>query len=446
MSAFFISWLRGAELHLWQATLFGLLIAVVLLFLPGPAKLRYFAGWLALLRFLLPGAALAAWIPSLRWISAGMPAGAQRLGALWMPPFVVGEGAAPSATGSVVAATLGAIWATGMLVVAGIGGFRLMRGLRAVRHQAVPLAAADRARLAGLAARVGLRPGRVSGCQVAPDSWLGVVGFFRSRIVIPEGLLSALDDQEAESVLLHELMHVKRRDNLLRLCQAAVVAVFWFHPLVWWLDRRLRWESERACDEGVLRLTRANRAYATGLFKATRYALGLDLPGVSGMSRMRLQSRLCAVLNHQHRKDSPVKLALTGTALAGLFGLTALVTTNPATADETKSSAPQQFAAQAAETVYEIGELDVPPKVRTQTQPKYPAELKKAGVKGELVLSFVVDRDGNVGEIRVVTATDERFIPPATEAVRQWKFIPGTKNGRPVNVLMQLPIVFSFGH
>jgi beta-lactamase regulating signal transducer with metallopeptidase domain len=114
-------------------------------------------------------------------------------------------------------------------------------------------------------------------------------------------LFSALDEKEVESVLVH----VKRHDNLLRLFQAGVVALFWFHPLVWWLDRRLSWESESACDEAVLRVTGASRVYATGLFRAVRYALELNLPGVSRMLRTGLQSRLRAVLNHQGRNSAP---------------------------------------------------------------------------------------------------------------------------------------------
>jgi hypothetical protein len=294
-------------------------------------------------------------------------------------------------------------------------------------------------------------------------------------------LFSALDDREVDSVLLHELMHVKRHDNLLRLCQSGVVAIFWFHPLVWWLDRRLRWESERACDEAVLRLTGANRVYASGLFKAMRFALGLNLPGVSGMSRLRLQSRIQAVLNHQNRKDSPVKLALTASTLVGFFGLATLVASAPAGLDGTGAPAAQNQAAEnsggqdkpapadsAATTapgskVFDISELDQMPIARVQVAPLYPAALRKAGVFGEVIIGFVVEEQGNVIAVMVVPpkdqkdgrtvkygdkivtfSNDERFGQAAMDAVRQWRFRPGEKDGKPVKVRMSVPIVFSF--
>lgn len=276
-------------------------------------------------------------------------------------------------------------------------------------------------------------------------------------------MFSALNDKEAESVLLHELVHVKQHDNLRRFFQAGVVAVFWFHPLVWWLDRRLRWESERACDEQVLLLTNENRAYASGLIKAMRYALGLDLPGVSGMSRMRVKSRIQAVLNHQNRKDSPVKLALMVSVLVGLFGLTTLFAAAPvpAPAEGTAAATPSKTVEHPvdqskvasdlgattplpADKVWQVTELDQIPIVRLQTQPVFPPELKKAGVKAEVIVSWVLDLDGNVGEVKVYSSTDHRFDQASMDAVRQWKFRPGMKDGHPVKVAMTCPIVFVY--
>jgi hypothetical protein len=350
------------------------------------------------------------------------------------------------------------IWSMGTILLLGLGMTRLVRGLRAVKHGQVPFSAEDHERLEALAGRAGLRPGRVIGYYVPSSDWLGVVGLFRSRVVVPEGLFSALDDQEVDAVLLHELMHVKRHDNLLRLCQSGVVALFWFHPLVWWLDRRLRWESERACDEGVLRLTGANRVYASGLFKAMRFALGLNLPGVSGMSRLWLQSRIQAVLNHQNRKDSPVKFTITASVLVALFGLATLVASTPAASDGTG------VPAAAGSKVFNISELDQMPVARSElAAPVYPAALRKVGLAGEVIVGFVVDEQGNVGDVKgsppkdqkdgrtvkygdvVFTfSNDERFDQAAMEAVRQWKFSPGKKDGKPVKVRMSVPIVFTF--
>jgi len=464
MNFFANPWLREIALHLWQATVFGLAIALVVALLPLPARLRYFAGCLGLLRFLVPAGFLAPLIRLMPWACTGGLWKASGLGTLWMPVFAVPGSAVQSPSAMPVLslpAFMTVVWCAGTILILAIGLTRLARGLRAVRRQQTPFSRSDRERLATLANRVGVPPNRVTGWFVPPNSWLGVIGIFRSRIVVPEGLFSTLDEKEVESVLLHELVHVKRHDNLLRLFQAAVVALFWFHPLVWWLDKRLRWESESACDEAVLRLTGANRVYATGLFKAVRYALELDLPGVSGMSRIGLQSRIHAVLNHQDRKDSPVKLAITVSTLIGFFGFATLLASTPAAPGGSASPADQQTALandnaqsktasadnatadQPSGRILDISELDQIPVVQKQAAPVYPSAYLKTGAQATVIVGFVLDEHGIVGASEVVSSTNHGFDQASMDAVRQWTFSPGLKAGKPVKVRMSVPIVFT---
>jgi len=257
---------RELGLHLWQSTAFALLIAVLMACLPGPAWLRHFAGLLGLLRFLLPAGLFAALVGNVSWAPLRGVFAHSALEQFLLPPFVVRADTTAGST-TVLGLPLGtflvAAWATGTLLLAGFWLVRLLRGLHALRTQARPFSPAKAAQLRALALRAGVKPDTVSGHTVNSSGWLGVVGLFRSRIIIPEGLFSRMDKAEEEAVLLHELAHVRRHDNLLRLLQAGVVALFWFHPLVWWLHRRLVWDSERACDEAVLELTGANHAYAT---------------------------------------------------------------------------------------------------------------------------------------------------------------------------------------
>ena len=145
MNALTNFWLRGAALHLWQATLFGLAVALVIALLPGPARLRHFAGCLALLRFLLPACLLAPLIGFLQWAAPGgawLPA---RLSSLWLPPFIVSgiAGETPSATARQLpdAGVLATIWAFGAVFLLGAGMIRLVRGLRAVKRGQSPFSA-----------------------------------------------------------------------------------------------------------------------------------------------------------------------------------------------------------------------------------------------------------------------------------------------------------------
>ena len=96
----------------------------------------------------------------------------------------------------------------------------------------------------------------------------GVYGIW-SVLLLPAGIIDQLTPGQMNAIVAHELCHVRRRDNLGTVIHMAVEAVFWFHPLVWWIGARLMEERERACDEEVLRW------------------------GYSPQVRMRRESRIC---------------------------------------------------------------------------------------------------------------------------------------------------------
>jgi hypothetical protein len=70
---------------------------------------------------------------------------------------------------------------------------------------------------------------------------------------------------ELRPILIHEMAHLRRRDDWTNLLQKAVRAVFFFHPAVWWIDARLSLEREMACDDAVVAATGDARAYAGSL-------------------------------------------------------------------------------------------------------------------------------------------------------------------------------------
>jgi hypothetical protein len=84
----------------------------------------------------------------------------------------------------------------------------------------------------------------------------------------PEGIVRHMDDAHLESVLAHEVCHVRRRDNLTSAIHMLVEALFWFHPVVWWMERQLVKERECACDEAVLQLGNEAAVYAESILDA----------------------------------------------------------------------------------------------------------------------------------------------------------------------------------
>jgi beta-lactamase regulating signal transducer with metallopeptidase domain len=104
-----------------------------------------------------------------------------------------------------------------------------------------------------------------------------VIGFFAPRILIPEWLLGRITREELEHVILHEREHLRRRDDWTNLLQKLCLVFFPLNPALAWIERRLSNEREMACDEGVVRLTHAPRAYAASLASLAERGLEKDL-------------------------------------------------------------------------------------------------------------------------------------------------------------------------
>jgi len=102
----------------------------------------------------------------------------------------------------------------------------------------------------------------------------GVIGFFAPRILIPEWLYAQLSPSEIRQVVLHELEHLRRRDDWTNLVQRLSLVLFPLNPVLFWIERQLCAEREMACDEGVIHVTHAPRAYATCLTKLAERGLG----------------------------------------------------------------------------------------------------------------------------------------------------------------------------
>lgn len=92
--------------------------------------------------------------------------------------------------------------------------------------------------------------------------------------------------------------------------------------------------------------------------------------------------------------------------------------------------------------IFDVQKLDRKPTPKVQPVPIYPAELRKFGIGGEVVVDFVVDSAGDVRNARVIRSTVRELEQSALEAVRLWKFDPGMVGERVVNSHLQMPLVY----
>ena len=156
----------------------------------------------------------------------------------------------------------------------------------------------------------------------------GIFGILRPVLIWPEGISKHLEDAHLEAILAHEVWHVRRRDNLAAALHMVVEAVFWFHPLVWWLGARMVEERERACDEEVVELGSERQVYAESILKVCEFCVGSPLACVSGVTGSDLKKRMVHIMTERiaRKLDFGKKLLLStagvlALALPLVFGL-----------------------------------------------------------------------------------------------------------------------------
>jgi beta-lactamase regulating signal transducer with metallopeptidase domain len=213
------------------------------------------------------------------------------------------EEAVPEADASLpmltLAQALACLWLCGSSVWFGWTALVLWRFHRLLRHS-LPVPVELKARLELLARRLGVRcpalvllPG-----QLSPMVWCF---FGRPRLLFPAGLLERIDSAQTDTLLLHELAHISRRDHWVRWLEVVVSGIYWWLPVVWLARRGLHAAEEECCDARVLRLLPdARRDYAQALVRtltflsSSRTALPAMASGVGAVPE--LKRRLTMIL------------------------------------------------------------------------------------------------------------------------------------------------------
>ncbi len=293
--------------HLWQSTLFAAVATLFTLFFrKNYARVRYWIWLTASIKFLIPFSLFIAIGSSLdfswRHSTALPPLTISYVENISQPfgsidsSIAIPEATKPDRT-RWIPVSLCATWLCGLLVVALL---YLTRGrrLRTVLRRAQPLQdgrAHELLRNMALNSRLRTRIKLASS-----DSSMepGVFGIFQPVLLLPEGMIERLDDSQLEAIIAHEVVHVRRHDNLLSAIHMMVEALFWFHPMIWWLGAKLVQERERACDEEVLRLGKNPQSYAEGILKVCEFYLESPLACVAGVTGSDMKKRIQAIMTH----------------------------------------------------------------------------------------------------------------------------------------------------
>ncbi|HEY4088104.1 MAG TPA: M56 family metallopeptidase [Bryobacteraceae bacterium] len=272
--------------HLWQSTVFAGIAALLAQALRNNrAKVRFNLWFCASMQFVIPLALLTSlgshvrWTPVQRYATPAVSTAVKSIA----QPFVPATYIVPvrSETDR-LPLMLAAIWGCGFLAIVMIRlrlWMRVRAAVRGSRPMNIPCAVEIRS-----------APGLIEP---------GVVGWLHPVLLLPEGIVGRLTSAELETLIAHELCHVRRRDNLFAAIHMVVEGVFWFHPLVWWIGARLVEERERACDEDVLSLGNQPRVYADAIVSVCRLYAESPLACMAGVSGADIRKRIEAIMRNR---------------------------------------------------------------------------------------------------------------------------------------------------
>ncbi len=279
-------------------------------------------------------------------------------------------------------------------------------------------------RAARAARRIGTLSGPVAVVEGASASMPVCWGFRKPVIFLPPEA-SRWDAAVRESVLKHELAHIARRDCLWQLFGRVVASLLWFQPLLWWAVWRIAEESEHAADDAVLRQGAEADNYAGHLISVARCLRATPMAALAVVRPSRLESRVKALLSEgacRGRLGRASLLALVFIACGALL--------------------PMAMARHSGEKAYSISDGVSMPSVIHKVEPKMTPEARDAKVEGAVMLSIEVDKQGIARNIKTVRWMPYGLTESAIEAVSQWRFKPGRKDGKPVRVKAWVEVNF----
>lgn len=261
-------------------------------------------------------------------------------------------------------------------------------------------------------------------------------GFRNPRILLPSRFRTHAAEDAQRAAMAHEQAHIEHRDYLFQLLLEAATIPVSLHPVFLWIRRRTLEAVEMRCDEtAAIRAFAGDfRTYAAALLEAAR-VLGPEPPRVPRLAaafhtnntfedRILNLMQIKLIPNQLRKFAAALTLCLAGTFAVGL-------------------SAAIAAAQQAHDKAYRVGEDGVTaPKLTTRIEPKYPSVPEDQKIEGTVVLSLEINKDGMAENVKIVRTLAPMFDESAIDALKQWKFEPGKRNGEAVRVKATVEVNF----
>jgi predicted metal-dependent hydrolase len=170
--------------------------------------------------------------------------------------------------------------------------------------------------VSGVAQRIGVTRGvRVLMSSVAEVP--SVIGWIRPILLLPVSVAAGLTPQQLEAVIAHELAHIRRHDYFVNLMQTVVETLLFYHPAVWWISSKIRYERELCCDDAAVTALGDVAGYARALAKLEQ--LRIVRPSLAmGAANGPLFHRIERLIGGDGRQSGPSRLACAVAMIAGV--------------------------------------------------------------------------------------------------------------------------------
>ena len=289
-------------------------------------------------------------------------------------------------------------------------------------------------------------------------------GYFRPRLLLPDGILEHFSDEDLAYVFMHEMGHLKRHDIAVSCFVALFQIIHWFNPLVWLAFYQMRIDQESACDASVLSRLRHHQPveYANAIVGfLERYCQNRQLPSMSGIleNKTQMKRRLTMIVNYKKYSKRMTVMAVAMLLATGFifFTITGFAKDVKKSSEVSKLSGVEEVADLDGNVVAVIeaappGDVTKSPEFPGGTGAliawlssnlSYPIRAAQQGLEGLVLVELTIDTDGKVSNATVMKSAHELLDEEALRLVKSmpdWK--PGESNGVKVVSDYTLPIRF----
>jgi TonB family protein len=270
-----------------------------------------------------------------------------------------------------------------------------------------------------------------------------VIGCHRPVLLLPSHFLEETTDEELLAALAHESAHIARHDYLLNLLYECLALPIAWHPVTVMLKARIAQMREVACDQMVAESVMQSTLYAGALLRlASRVRAPFEGPNIHAVGIFDaniLEERVMHLRNKGVALGWGKKAAITVAAIAIAGGCAVSAVALSVHVDQADTAA---AAKTVTGQVYKVGGDVSAPTLIYSVDPSYSEQARRAKYQGVCLVQVVVNAQGSVQRTKVLRPLGMGLDKKAVQAVKQYRFTPALRNGKPVQVALNVEVNF----